>query len=198
MSAAQPPAPTGEGRPAWLVPALAAAAGLVAALVVLLLVRGRDGAPAPAATSPATTQAAQAKATTQDGLAELSATLKHPVYWAGPRPGDTLELTRTPDGSVYVRYLDPGVALGDRRPSFVTVGTYPQAGAYKAVTQAARRSGAQVLELPKDGRAVASRSRPKSWYLAYPDRGQLVEVYSPRPGDAEALVRRGRVVPVKG
>jgi len=196
MSVRQPPAPTGPGRLAWLVPALAAGAALVAVLIVVLLVRGGSD-PAPATTS-AATKGPHAKATTRNGLAELSGNLKHPVYWAGSKPDDTLELTRTPDGSVYVRYLDPGVTVGDRRPSFVTVGTYPQAGAFKAVTQAARRSGAQVLELPEGGLAVASRSRPKSWYLAYPGHAQLVEVYSPRPGNARALVSRGRVVPVKG
>ena len=48
-----------------------------------------------------------AAASSPAALAKLSATLAQPIYWLGRIPGSTYELTRTPDGRVYVRYL-PG------------------------------------------------------------------------------------------
>lgn len=196
MSAPEPPASSPRVRPGWLP--WAAGAALVAVAVALVLVL-RGGGDSPSAAAPGTTgPAPKPTAATRDSLAELSGSVKHPVFWAGAQSGQTLELTRTPDGAIYVRYLPPGVALGDPRPDFLTVGTYPQAAAFKAVTQAAKRAGAQVLELPEGGMAVASRSRPKSWYLAYPGTEQLVEVYSPRVGGARSIVRSGDVAPVKG
>src|SRR3954447_22106351 len=59
-------------------------------------------------------------------LKALAVSLGHPVYWAGTQRGVTYELTRTTDGRVYVRYLPAGVAVGDTRPNYLTVGTYPQ------------------------------------------------------------------------
>ena len=39
-----------------------------------------------------------------------------PIYWAGTRPGDRFELTRTRRGKPpHVRYLPPGVKAGDKR-----------------------------------------------------------------------------------
>jgi hypothetical protein len=45
--------------------------------------------------------------------------VKHPVYWAGPRPSYTYELTRTSDGRIFVRYLPTGVAPTLVEPSDV-------------------------------------------------------------------------------
>ena len=64
-------------------------------------------------------------ALTQSELRALPAETGHPVYWAGPRRGYSYEVTRPTDGNVYVRYLPPGVAAGDERPAFTTVGTSP-------------------------------------------------------------------------
>lgn len=199
MSTAEPPASSPDGRPAWVGIALGAA--LVAAVVLLfVLLRGGDDDPAPAAVTSATTATARPKpvAATPASLGALAKQLDHPVYWVGPRPGDTYELTKTPDGSVYVRYLDRGAPLGDERPDFVTVGTYPQRDPLRTVKDAAERAGAQTEELPKGGLAVSNKARPSSWYVAFPDGGELVEVYAPSPERARALVRERRVVPVAG
>jgi len=137
-------------------------------------------------------------AATPKRLEELSNTLKRRVYWVGPEPRSTYELTQTSDGQVYVRYLVEGVKVGDPRPNFLTVGTYPQNDPLKTVTRASKRPGARVEQLPGGGLAVANRSRPSSWYLAYPDGEELIEVYSPKPARARELVRADRVKPVKG
>ena len=71
-------------------------------------------------------------------LKALAARLGHPIYWAGPRAGYTYELTQTPSGKVYIRYLPSGTKVGDPRPRFLTVATYPFPGAYAAVAKRRR------------------------------------------------------------
>jgi DNA primase len=44
---------------------------------------------------------------TEVELRQLAADLVHAMYWAGPNETDTYELTRTRDGRVYLRYLQP-------------------------------------------------------------------------------------------
>jgi hypothetical protein len=199
MSTAEPPVPESSRRPAW--PSLLVGAAVIAlALLAFLLLRGGDDDPAPAAsgTSGATAAAARPVATTPARLEALAASSGRPIFWVGPSRGRTYELTRTADGSTYVRYLDAGVPVGDPRPDFLTVGTYPQEKAFETVREASERAGAQVEELDDDGLAVANRSRPNSWYLAFPDSDELVEVFSPKAGRARELVRTERIVPVKG
>ncbi len=193
MSAAEPSAPSRSSRPAWVSFALGAVIVIVVGVVVLfVLLRGGDderGTPS---------GASQPVAVTPERLAELSQKRKRPIYWVGPSEGRTYELTQTADGWGYVRYLEPGVKVGDTRPDFLTVGTYPQSDPFKTVTQASERSGAQVEKLDDDGLAVANRSRPTSWYVAFPDSEELVEVFAPNAARARQLVRTGRVVPVAG
>lgn len=176
----------------------AALVAVAAGVLLLLLLDGGDGG-SPAISTPAGTTSAEARPrpATQEELAALAQDRGRPIFWVGPSAGRTYELTQASDGSVYVRYLDRGVAVGDERPSFLTVGTYPQPDAFETVREASRREGAQVEEVGDDGLAVASRSRPNSWYLAYPDSEALVEVFSPRPGRARELVLAERVVPVE-
>lgn len=171
---------------------------LIVVLVVVL--SGGDDEPttAPGAAIGTTGVRPQPIAATPTSLAELSTTLKRPLYWVGPSQGRTYELTQTTDGSVYVRYLRAGVSIGDARPDFLTVGTYPQSDPFDTVEDASKRAGAQIEELDDGGLAVANRSRPNSWYVAYPDAEELVEVYSPEPERARELVRDERVVPVEG
>ena len=63
-------------------------------------------------------------------LLATSQALGHQIYWAGPRAKVTYELTVTRGGLVYVRYLTAGAKVGDPRPNFVTVGTYPKANVF--------------------------------------------------------------------
>jgi len=177
---------------------------VVAVVVLFALLRGGDddeagsGGSGASGALGATAARPQPVAVTPERLAELSEKRKRPIFWVGLSEGRTYELTQTTDGSVYVRYLEAGVKVGDTRPNYLTVGTYPQSEAFKTVTQASKRPGAQVEKLDDDGLAVANRSRPSSWYVAFPDSEELVEVFSPKAGRARQLVRTDRVVPVEG
>ena len=137
----------------------------------------------------------QASATSEAELREFAAAAAHPVYWAGPRAGQTYELTRTSDGRVYIRYLPAGVKPGDPRPRFLTVGTYPRATAFAELKRAARAEGATSRDLPEGGLAVMSPGS-SSVYFGYPDAGYQVEVFTPSPGSARNLVFGGQVVPI--
>jgi hypothetical protein len=130
-------------------------------------------------------------------LKRVADSLDHPVYWSGPPGGRTLELTRTRNGNVFVRYLPAGTAIGDRRPQFTTVGTYPQPGAYARARAAARRPGNARAGGPEGSLVVWSRSRPQSVYVAFPRSDVLVEVYDPDPRRARSLVLSGAVEPVR-
>lgn len=137
-----------------------------------------------------------ASATSEAELREFAASVAHPVYWVGPRAGQTYELTRTSDGRVYIRYLPEGVKAGDPRPQFLTVGTYPRASAYAELKRAASAPGATSRELPRGGLAVVSQGS-SSVYFGYPDAGYQVEVYAPSASSARNLVFGGQVVPIR-
>lgn len=115
-----------------------------------------------------------------------------PVYWAGATPpglpgsGVTYEVTQTGDGSIYLRYLPPGVATGSDRPQFLTVGTYPVGNARATIQQARARPGATLSRAPGGGTAVSNSSYPQSVYFAAPSGRLLIETFDPDP----ALARR--------
>jgi len=129
-------------------------------------------------------------------LRDFADSAPNPVYWAGPRSGQTYELYRTSDGRVYVRYLPAGVKVGDPRPQFLTVGTYPLPNALAAVKRIGRAPGATMRQLPGGGLAVFSSATP-SVYFAYPGEKYQVEVFTPSPSAARKLVVGGQVVPIR-
>lgn len=164
------------------------ALGLAAFFVGWLVMnRGDDAAPA----------AAGATATSESELRSFAESASHPVYWVGPKDDFTYELTPTTDGRVYVRYLPQGTDVGDPRARFLTVGTYPRAGAFAELKRAARAKGAISLKLERGGLAVFSQARPTSVYFGYPDARYQVEVYHPSPTEARRLALSGQVVPVR-
>ena len=134
---------------------------------------------------------------TQQQLVSYAKTLPKPVYWAGPRPDISYELTRTAGGSTYVRYLPKGVAAGDPRPIFLTVGTYPRPNAFATVQQAAKRNPRAAVNLPAGGLAVPSPRSAKSVYLSYPKSPVLVEIFSTDPARSLSLARQRAIVPVQ-
>jgi hypothetical protein len=142
--------------------------------------------PAPAGSQPS--------AATVPLLEAFAARLGHPIYWAGPRPGYTYELTQTADGRVFIRYLPSGVGIGDPRPDFLTVATYPFPGAFTTVKRTS--GGAVVLKLAHGGIAVVDTRYPKSIHLAYPGTDYQVEVFDPSPAGGRALVATGRITQV--
>jgi hypothetical protein len=179
------------------IPALPAAYVRLGALVALglaaffvgWLVMNRGDGDAPAASG--------ATAKSESELRSFASSASHPVYWAGPMGGYTYEVTRTTDGRVYVRYLPEGTAVGDPRARFLTVGTYPRAGAWAELKRAARADGAVSLKLERGGLAVFSDARPTSVYFGYPDAKYQVEVFHPSASEARRLALAGQVVPVR-
>ena len=148
------------------------------------------------------TQTAPAKSVaprlvTQQQLAAYAKTLPHPLYWAGPRQDLSYELTRTKDGSSYVRYLPKGVSAGDPRPIFLTVGTYPRPNAFAIVQQAAKHAPGSALSLAGGGLGVPSPRNAKSIYVSYPKSPVLVEVFSADPAQSRLLVKRQAIVPMQ-
>jgi hypothetical protein len=103
-----------------------------------------------------------------EDLVALEGRLGIPVYWAGEPGEETVELTRTADDRVYVRYLDQGVEPGDPDPSFLTVGTYPLDGAFKLIEKAARRDGAVVEDGPEGSLVVTNEDSLTSVYVGFP------------------------------
>jgi hypothetical protein len=197
MSTAEPSAASSSNRPSPISVAVGVTI-VIAVLVGFLVLRGGDDGPGRAGSGTTGATAAQAKpvAATPERLMAFAEARDVSLYWVGPSRGRTYELTEAPDGALYVRYLDGGAEVGDPRPDFLTVGTYPQPDAFETVTKASKNPGAQVERLKDDGLAVANRSRPNSWYLAYPESDELVEVFSPDAGRARELVEAGRVVSV--
>jgi hypothetical protein len=163
------------------------AVGLAAFLVGWMAMnRGDDAPPAPGSA---------ASAASESELKAFADSVSHPVYWAGAKEGYTYELTQTTNGLVYVRYLPEGTEVGDPRSRFLTVGTYPRAGAYAELQRAAKAKGAVSLKVG-DGMAVFSQARPTSVYLGYPDAKYQVEVFHPSADEARRLALSGQVVPV--
>lgn len=165
------------------------AVGLAAFLVGWLAMhRGGETTPSPGS---------GATAASESELKAFADTVSHPVYWAGPKDGYTYELTQTANGFVYVRYLPEGTKVGDPRSTFLTVGTYPRAGAFAELQRAAKADGAVSLKLERGGLAVFSEARPTSVYFGYPDARYQVEVYHPSADEARRLALSGQVVPVR-
>lgn len=181
------PTPRSPEVPPLRVAIVVAVAVAVAVLVWVLAGSGGksgSGQPAkPSAASPAQLQ-------------QLAAKLKHPIYWAGPKRGYTYELTQTTDGNVYVRYLPPGVKVGDSRADFLTVGTYPQTDPMRSLNGALKRTSTQRFQVPQGGTAVQDGAHPTSVYLAYPNSSLLLEVFEPSPAAVRAMVRSGAITPI--
>jgi hypothetical protein len=130
-------------------------------------------------------------------LQEEAGSSQVPGYWAGPQAGSAYELTETPDGSVYVRYLPEDAKIGDPSPDFLTVATHPLENGYARVLAAAEEEGAKTEQLPNGGLALVDADRPSSVYLAYEGEPYQVEVYDPSPDRALELVTSEAIQPVR-
>ena len=182
----------------WKPPRLRIGAVLAVALVagfVAWLLLGSDTTSKPAQKAPPTRAVATVVPTGR--LRELAATLDHPLFWAGTRPGMGYELTRTAAGNIFIRYLPPNARAGDPRPAFLAIGTYPVPDAFARTRTAAKRAGAVAVGLKGGGIAVYGSARPTSVYFAYPDSKVQVEVFDPNGRSARNLVVSGRIVPIK-
>ncbi len=144
----------------------------------------------------ATAGRAPAKAATVADLQALATQVGHPIYWAGDEPGTTYELTQTTDGRIYIRYLPQGVSVGDPKPNYLTVGTYPQANALTTLQATARAAHAETITLTRGAIAYVAKNRPTSVYVARPGEDVLVEVFDPSAARAKQLATSGSVQPV--
>src|SRR5437763_9525718 len=115
------------------------------------------------------------KAASPQQLKSLAVTLGHPIYWAGAQPTDTYELTRTGNGSVYIRYLPPGARIGDPKPNYLTIGTYPQKGALGILKATAAKNHVPTIAVDNGGVAFVDARHPTSVYVAYPNVDLQVE-----------------------
>jgi hypothetical protein len=129
-------------------------------------------------------------------LLGLAASLGHPVYWAGPEGAERMEMTQQVDGSLFLRYLTPGVEPGDPRGIFLTVGTYPVVDAQGALRRTARKSGSQLGHVADGGLVLVNPAENTSVYLAYPGSDLQLEVYDPTPGRSMSLIRSGAIQPL--
>jgi hypothetical protein len=133
---------------------------------------------------------------TQAQLESFASSLDYPVYWAGPKPGFSYELTST-NGRVWVRYLPAGVRAGDPRPNFLVIGTYKQPHAFDGLLAAAKQPDSLSKRIADGGLLVFSSERPTSVYFGYPGVTYQVEVYAPSAKTARALVVDGKATPVR-
>ena len=189
-------------------PRVAALVGVGIAVIVvaiLLISSGGDdnkGDSSTAASSTTTTSSGGSSQPTKpieatvDRLLELSSVVGHPVYWAGARPGKKYELTIDNDQNIFIRYLDPGVPIGSKDVSSLTVGTYPVQDAVAALQHEADKPGARTASAPGGGFVLTSADAPQSVYLAYPDSNYQIEVYDPDPQRALSLATSGAIVPI--
>lgn len=129
----------------------------------------------------------------REEISAVEEELGHPVYWAGERSPDQLELVQEPDGNVFLRYLPPGVEAGDQRAEFLTVGTYPFVDPIAGLERTAAESGGS-LRTAADGTRILVNPSSDSVYLAYPDVELQVEVYDPA-GAALELIEAGEIGP---
>jgi hypothetical protein len=170
--------------------AVIAVALAAAFLVWLLAIKGDDNGSSKKSGSPASPASV-------DELKALSGSVGHDVYWAGTKPGYTYELTKTSDGKIYIRYLPPGIRVGDKRPDFLTVGTYLYPHAFATVKKGSQHGTVFKAKLPGGGLAFARKGIPRSVYFAYPGSDYLQEVYDRSPKRARSLVTEGQVRPIR-
>ena len=170
--------------------AVALAAGF---LVWLLVIRdsGSSGGSGPAAKAGAGPQAA-----TSSSLVNLQNEVGHPVYWAGDQPNTNLEVTNEKDGRVYVRYLTGDAQIGDPKPSFLTIGTYPVKGAIRALQKQEGKPGEKIIHCSGGALIATNENSPTSVYVAYPGQDWQIEVYDPDAAKALSLATSGDIQPV--
>jgi hypothetical protein len=128
-------------------------------------------------------------------LRSVPRTVGHPVYWLGPKPRSTYELTLAGSGKVIIRYLPQGTKAGSANP-YTAVATYSYPGAFGAIKRLSKQPNVVALSLPGGGLGVISKGNRKSIHLAYPGSAYEVEVFDPSPARVRSLVTSGQVTTV--
>jgi hypothetical protein len=166
---------------------------LVVAVVVFLLIKvfgGDDD-------SSSSDSAAAPVGLSESELIDQAGDFSHVAYWAGPQPKtDQYELTDTPDGRIYVRYLTAGADVGTDEPAYLTLGTYAFPDAKKGLRTAEKAGQLKSLDNGSNY-TVADGLSGNNVYVVFDDQPDLqVEVFSPQPGEARDLVDSGALKPI--
>ena len=149
----------------------------------------------PVAATPTTvTQTQGPTAVSPAGLRSLAASVGHAVYWVGPRPDTTYELTVSAGGQTVLRYLPKGVPVGSSH-AYLTIGTYPVANAF-AATSSLIGAANVAIAVPNNGVGEYPKGKPNDIHVAFQGGDVQVEVFTPSPTAAPKLVSSGAVVPV--
>jgi hypothetical protein len=132
-----------------------------------------------------------ARATTQAELRTLASSVRHPIFWAGPRPGFTYEYQKLTDGSIHIRYLPSGTEVGTNKP-YLTVATYPFPNTYSALKNL-KGKNIVFIRIPRGGIAEYMKQNPLDLHAAYPGVDYQIEVFDPNPGAARGLLESGQL-----
>ena len=194
VAVSQPPASSWARQPQLRIGAVVAVA-LAIAFVVWLIVRGGGGGSSSSTSGTRTLPAIGPTAVSVNDLGNAASKVGHRVYWAGPVANTRYELTQTPSGSIYIRYLPQGVPVGTKA-LFTLVGSYPVPGAYKVLQGLAKKSNETSFTAPGGAIAVYSKASPPNVYVAYPGSNVEIEVYDPSPKRARSLITSGQIAPV--
>jgi hypothetical protein len=168
------------------------AAGLAALMIIVLIVLLVSGALGGEDRS--ASDASREVSTSE--LREFASSGGRTVYWAGDLPGRRLELSQAKENT-WVRYLTGDAVVGDGRPAFTTIGTYPFESSLREVRRRSKAKGMDSRPAPDGGLATWSTKRPNSVYLGFPDSNVLVEVYDPDAQRARRFAISGDVRPVR-
>jgi len=164
---------------------------LAAAIILILLSGGDDDG------GSETSETRGPEAVSADELRELPDSVDHTVYWAGERPNTQYELTVNEDGNVFIRYLDPDVAIGATDVAAFTVGTYPVPDAYGALQSVANNEGAINARTPDGAQVLTNEGNPQSVYVAYQGSDYQIEVYDPDGAKALKAATSGKIEPLE-
>jgi hypothetical protein len=154
-------------------------------VILWLVLRDKGGSSTPSSASNAT-------AVSVSQIQTLATSVGHPVFWVGRKAGYTYELTRTSNGSIFIRYLPQGVQVGAKK-AYLTVATYPFPGAFAAIKAASKQSGSTPITIANNGLAEISGRDPSSVHVAYPGVDYQIEVFDPTGGVATSLVAGGKL-----
>ncbi len=131
-------------------------------------------------------------------LLAQAGSLSGPAYWIGPRTGtSSYELTDTPDGRIYIRYLTEGAEAGDPQPNFLTIGTYPIENAKEAIEAAAEEGDGRALSRHNGYEALSSEGAASAYVVFDDEPNAQIEVFSPQRGEAARLATSGAVEPLR-
>jgi hypothetical protein len=164
----------------------------IAAVVIVWAVSRGGNSPSTATKGPVVS-AIKPVTLSASGLKTIAGAVGQPIYWAGPKKGNSYELRRIDNGNVYVRYLPRGVKAGAASADYLIVATYPFRGAFESIKKV---TSGRKIDVPGGGVGQIAASYPKSVHLAFPKVDYQIEVYDPSAQHALEVVTSGQIKPV--